>query len=165
MDPELTASLKSLANVNWQITNFSRTQDQSGLERVEVLAESRLSPADVVNIRGKTEALTKPGLKYQIASIEYTPTQAEIQNAQAALRADLYAKVQAEMASLNKTFAPQMFYVHKVNFMPDGVAPQPMMKMNMMTVATPAAQAQNTSVSQKVTLTANVELASTIATP
>jgi len=167
LQTQVETTLKTLANGDWRLIDFNRTQDQSGLERVQITAEARLPTAQITDIRTKTEALTKPGLKYQVANIDYTPTPADIQAAQANLRTELYQRIQAEVVLIDKTFGNQAYYVQGISFNGSGiVAPMPMMKTASFAVEANAAPAQqDTSVSQKVTMTANVTLASTIANP
>ena len=165
LQSQVESSLKSVANVDWRLVDFERTQDQSGLEKIHISAQARLATAQVTDIRTKTEKLSKPGLKYQIDSIDYTPTADDIQAAQASLRNELYQRIQAEIVALDKTFANQVYYVHDLNFGGDNNGSSGPMVRTMMLAAAPAQSAGNTSISQKVTVVANVTLASTIANP
>lgn len=156
---------KIIDNVAWHITTFERSQDKSGLEQLFVTAETRLTDAQLANLRARLQSISKPGETYSIASIDYTPTLAEKEVAQSALRSDIYQKIKAELAQINATYPNQKFTVHTINFNEANEisAPRAMMFVSDASVK----QSTNNpplAVSNKLQLTARVVLASTLDT-
>ncbi|NNM59909.1 MAG: hypothetical protein HKM04_08860 [Legionellales bacterium] len=166
LQEQVDDSLATLTkNVTWQMTDYERTEDASGLEQIHMEEQARLNTNQLIDMRSKTYNLSKPGIKYSIINIEFTPSLAELQAAQDSLRAELYTKIKQELDLVDKTYA-QDFYIHNITFT-QGNAPMPVpMAQNggnykMLAVAG-AVQPQAT-MSQKVVMTADVILASTIA--
>ncbi|MAZ39614.1 MAG: hypothetical protein CMF49_05785 [Legionellales bacterium] len=158
-------NLKGLANVNWRMINFTRNQSESGLESVMAVAQARIPTGQITDIRGKAKDLSKPGIKYQISDIDYSPTEAELQQALVSLRGTVYQKVKTEIDLLDKTFGNEDYYIQNIRFysgaMPNGYANN---RGNMMMKAVVADTApSNANVSQKVQLNADVTIASTVA--
>ena len=119
-------NLKGLANVNWRMINFTRNQSESGLESVMAVAQARIPTGQITDIRGKAKDLSKPGIKYQISDIDYSPTEAELQQALVSLRGTVYQKVKTEIDLLDKTFGNEDYYIQNIRFysgaMPNGYA-------------------------------------------
>jgi len=165
LQKKIEHSLASIAKVDWRIVQFNRSESQSGLESVNVLAEARIPAVQITDIRQKAEDLSKPGIKYQIADISYAPTLAEMQKAETNLRNQIYQQVSDEINSLDKTYNNGDFYVSHIEFSLNG-APMPRAKydaaggVNMMVRAPMAASPGN--VSQKLVMNAEVVLASTV---
>ncbi len=166
LQQQVNESLKELAsNVTWQMTDYERNQDSSGLERVHIEEQARLTSDQLTNLRSQTDKLSKPGIKYSIIDIQFTPSLAEIQTAQDNLRSQLYTKVKQEIELVDKTY-DQEFYVHDLEFYP-GDMPVPMPAQNdnnykMMAVAAPQPQA---TMSQRLVMSVDVRLAATIKNP
>lgn len=157
----MQTNLKQLANVNWRIVNFSRDQSQSGLETVTAIAQARVPANQIKDMRGKAKSLSKPGMQYQINDISYQPTDDEIQKANAALRQEVYQKVQSEINLLDKTFSDEDFYVQQIDFNSDAMPMPRAVGANVMMLKQAAAPS-DTNVSQKVVLNVLVTVASTV---
>jgi hypothetical protein len=102
----------------WHITSFQRSQDKSGLERVYVVAEARLSEAELATIQTKVKNISQPGETYKVESIIFQPSLQEMQQAVTKLRAKLYEIAKTELAQLNKFYPEQHYYLHKLEFVP-----------------------------------------------
>lgn len=166
LQQQVNTSLTSLANnVNWQMIAYNRNEDASGLEQVSITEQARLSADQLANLRSKTTALSKPGIKYSINDIEFTPSMDEVQTAEDQLRAQLYQRIKQEIDTLNKTYN-QNFYVNDLEFYTGNA--QPMMRSDtnakMMLTAMPQPQAATT-MSQQLIMSVDVTLAATIKTP
>lgn len=164
LQQQINSSLQSLASdASWQMTDYERNQDASGLERIHIEEQARLTADQLNNLRSKTDTLSKPGIKYSIIDMQFTPSLAEMQAAQDALRAQLYDKIKQETNLLNKTY-DQDFYVHNIQFF-NGDAPMPMPQngVQFKAMAMAAAPSQGgTTMSQRLVMSADVVLAATI---
>ncbi len=156
----MMANLNKIAKGEWHITQFNRSQDSSGLETVHVLAEARLDEALLTNLRSSAETVSKPGATYRIDDIDFTPSLADVQKIQEQVRQQLYENIKAEVARLNQTYPDANYSVLQINFL-GGFMPQPNFKMAREAVANTAfaSEAASISVSNKVSMTATVELA------
>jgi hypothetical protein len=164
MREEVMGKLKKIADTDWHITQFDRTQTESGLEAVQIAAEARLPENAMTNIRTQAKDLSKPGLNFKIANIDFTPSLAELEKTRMGLRAKIYDQVQNELTNLNKVYAEQKYFVYQINF--DFVSPMPAMANVMMArvdgARNKAVGDASLSVSNKVIMNASVELASKI---
>lgn len=141
----------------WHITNFNRYKDSSGLERVNISAEARLPESELPTLRSRAEKISKPGEKFTIGSVDFSPSLADVERTKQELREKMYQQIHAELARVNKNYGEQKFFVHGVNFIP-GVQPVPMQKMQarMYTTAEAAPSSSALTISDKVVVTAVV---------
>lgn len=112
LQKQIMTDLNKLHQGEWRITSFYRSQDQSGLERATLEAEVRLPEAGLADIRDKVEALSKPGQKFMVISIDYTPSFAELNQAQADMRKALYENAQAELDVVNKQYTDRHYVLY-----------------------------------------------------
>jgi len=164
---EVLSKLNQITNKGeWHIVSFNRSQDQSGLERIQISAQIRLSSSDLGGLRNKAKAITKPGETFTIDNVEFTPSADELRAVNTSLRNDIYQQIKTEIDSLNKLYPQDTYYLHTVNFT-DEVMPvaqsMVMDKANSMRTASAAAREMPTSsslaVGDKLKITATVVLA------
>jgi len=158
----LLTDLKKIApDANWHLTQFSRSKNQSGLEQLFARAETRLPETALANIRQKAKAVTKPGNTFTIASINFSPSVAEIQSVKASLRENIYGQAKAELERLNKEYPKERFFLHSISFNNNGMMPRPQVR-TMVLAEAKSTNAAPMAVSDKITLNANVVLASAL---
>lgn len=116
LQAEVMTTLQGMAKVKWRITRYNRSQDQSGLERVHMQAQARLSESQLNTLRTQAKAKTKPGLKYRVHGIDYSPSQAEMNAVRDQQHQILYKRAKSELDSINKIYSPQKFYLHQITF-------------------------------------------------
>ena len=63
MRQKIMANLNKIAKGDWHITQFSRSQDSSGLEKLYVNAEARVNQALLTNVNVKAKQVTQPGVR------------------------------------------------------------------------------------------------------
>ena len=153
----------------WHIVSFTRTLDQSGLEKVQISAQARLATSDLSGLRDKAKAISIPGETFTLDNVEFVPSEQDLRDANATLRNDIYQQAKNEITNLNKLYPDQKYYIHSVNFQ-NIVQPMPMampMAQNAMfmrgSVASniaSTANANNIAVGNKLNLSASVVIAS-----
>jgi hypothetical protein len=156
-------NLNKVVRGSWHITQFSRVQDSSGLEKVNVTAQVRVPDSQLSSVRAHAKALSQPGVKYRIADIQFTPSANQFSQTKTMLRAHIYQKAQAEIQQLNKTFAPQRFKLFKINFQ-SNYALHPPVAMAFVKRASNSAAAPM-QVSNKVVMNATVSFRPMRSTP
>lgn len=109
-------NLNTIAKGEWHITQFDRSQDNSGLERLNITAEARLNENQLANLRDIARKVSKPGTQYTIQDIQFTPDMASLETARATLRQTLYNKIKEETTKVNQIYAPQQFNVYNIDF-------------------------------------------------
>jgi uncharacterized protein YggE len=130
---DILKKLTSLSDQGeWHITAFDRSQDQSGLEKVQISAQARLPSAALTSLRDKSKTMSKPGQTFTVDNVEFTPSDDEMRAANTALRSVIYQQAKDEADRLNKAYPDQKYYVHDVNFLDLMMAPGPIMPMNAM---------------------------------
>ena len=142
----------------WHLTSYDRSLDKSGLESVQIMAQSRLPDTELAGLRDKAKSISKPGETYAIDNIQFTPSDDEIRDANNALRANVYQQANAELARLNKIYPDQKYYLHNVNFMQDAMMPMAAQNM-MLAKGSDNGGATRMSVGDKMRVSASVVLA------
>ncbi|WED42000.1 hypothetical protein [Legionella cardiaca] len=162
---DIMSMLAKIAAGEWHLTQFDRSQDNSGLEKLYVAAQARVPQASLTNIYQNAKDVSKPGATYTINGVEFKPSLEEIQQIKLQLRQQLYQQVNDEIARLNKIYTGQNYSLNTLIFNEgDAVPIQPQLyraKSTMMVNAEVAASpAPALTVSNELTMTAMVELAS-----
>lgn len=160
----LTKLGKLAPGAEWHITIFDRSQDNSGLEKLHIEAQARVAEAGLSDLRAQAKTMSKPGETYTVLNVEYIPTISEIEATEAALRAKVYESAKNELATINKVYPEQKYYLHSVDFSGATPPPQPLVasaRMSLAKVATTVASPVLV-ISNNVVVTANVVLASNI---
>ncbi|CDZ78769.1 hypothetical protein BN59_03083 [Legionella massiliensis] len=161
---DIMANLNKISVGEWQLTQFDRSQDSSGLDKLFVAAQARIPQTSLPDIYKSAKDITKPGATYEINGVEFKPSLEEVQQVKMQLRERLYEQINDELGRLNKVYNNQNYSVNQVYFF-EGDQVVPMAKareMNAMAfnaVATPAPAAPLT-VSNELVMSAMVELAS-----
>lgn len=160
---DIMGSLNKIAQGDWHLLEFDRSQDSSGLEKLTVQAQARVNQSALTSIYQNAKSVSKPGAQYTISGVDFKPSLDEMQTVRAAIRKQLYQQVSDELERINKAYPNQNYSVSSIVFV-DGDNPQPPVPfqaklMNTMAVAG-AAPAAPLAVSNELTLTALVEAAS-----
>ena len=168
---EMMKAVDEVAEADWRLTNFNRTQDQTGMERWSAQFEARLPEKHLSGLSETAKKHSRPGMQLRIENIDFTPTLAETQNATNKLREELYKAANEQLAALNATIAGRNFRIALINFtnMPDRPTAAPMMMRanamaanKMMTMAGNADESEGAGAmerAEKLTLTAHVVFA------
>lgn len=160
---QIMTQLKTIAKGEWHITQFDRSQDSSGLEKLTVRAQARIQQKELNQVYQRAKSVSKPGLTYRISQINFEPGLEDIEKGKVALREKLYQQVSAEIQQLNKQYPKQSYSLNRLIFtVPGQQRPMPMMKQGMdntMMLAA-VAKAPNIAVSNELTMQATAILAS-----
>ncbi len=114
---KLTTKLKQISGAaEWHITLFSRSQDPSGLEKVNVQAEARLPESELSGLREHAEKVSKPGEKFEIQDVFFEPTLEDMERTRDALRSELYDKAKKELERINTISPERKYFLHRVVF-------------------------------------------------
>jgi hypothetical protein len=161
MRNEIMANLNKIAKGDWHVTQFNRSQDSSGLEKLYVQAQARVDQKLLTNVNVNAKNVSKPGATYRVQTVDFTPSLEEVEKVKLAVREILYTKIKNELAALNAKYPTQKYSVHSVVFY-DGSMPRPqaMKARRMSTMALEMANAPPISVSNKIQMTAGVIVAS-----
>ncbi len=142
----------------WHIISFDRSQDQSGLEKVQVSAQARLPESALSGIRDKAKSMSKPGETFTLDNVQFTPSDDELRTANTTLRENIYQQAKVELDQLNKQYPDQKFYLHQINFMGE-LTPGPMPQVMAKFSNGIGAASNNLSVGDKMRITATIVLA------
>ena len=109
--------LEQLSGNNpWHIYNFTKTQDQSGLETLNWELGIRLPLPLATKLKEKIAKLSQPGEQYTVNDLDFQPSLEEKQAIVSGLRQKIYTQITTELKNLNKSFAPNRYFLHKVTF-------------------------------------------------
>ena len=114
---KILTHLNAIAKGAWQITQFTRAQESSGLETLYVVAETRVPEASLTEIHAKASKLSTPGATYKIRTIAFEPTHEELDRTEALVRLQIYQKIQSELKALNQLYLDQKYSVYKIRFL------------------------------------------------
>jgi hypothetical protein len=159
---DIMEKLSKIASGEWHLIQFDRSQDSSGLEKLYVQAQARVSQGSLTNVYQNAKSVSKPGAVYTIGSVEFKPSLDEVQQVRAQLRERLYQQARDELARINKIYSGQNYTLNNLVFNEGEVNPLPQYKASQAMVNTMAmpASAPNLTVSNELTLTAMVQAAS-----
>lgn len=163
---EIMEHLNKIAQGDWHLIAFDRSQDSSGLEKLDVQAQVRVDQTALTDIYQNAKAVTVPGAKYEVASVEFKPSLEETQVVLAKVRDQLYQQVNDEIARMNKAYPTQNYSVSNLVFVAGDNPPlqtpraYQAKEMNGMVMMAGSAAAPALTVSNELTLTAMVEAAS-----
>ena len=160
---DIMDKLVKIAGGEWHLTQFDRSQDSSGLEKLSVQAEARVSQSSLTNIYQNAKSVSKPGATYAIGAVEFKPSLDEMQQGRTELREKLYKQAHDELARINKVYTGQNYSLFNLTFTEGEGPPLPLVKayqtpamMNAMSMPSPAP----ITVSNELTMTAMVQVAS-----
>ena len=113
---DISTKLTKISNKGtWHITAFNRSKDESGLEKLTVSAEARLAESELASLRDNATKVSKPGETFTIDSIDFSPSEEEIEQAQESLRQVIYGQAKDELGKLN-SYPDDKFFLHTINF-------------------------------------------------
>lgn len=159
---DVMQNLKKIADGQWHITSFNRSQDNSGLERLFVKAQARVPQKQLTNVYNLAKTISKPGSAYKVDSIDFTPSIEDRQATKNKLRTALYKQVLNELAVLNRMYPKQQYSVSELRFV-EGAAPVAATRYKareMNTMVMTAASDASMSVSNEMILSVAASLAS-----
>ncbi len=113
---KLLADLKQIAETDWHITGFNRSEDRSGMAKLVATASTRVMQNKLSKVYQQAKTLSKAGLQYTISSIDFTPSFNEKHEAKGSLRQKIYKAVNDEISVLNTVYPEQLYSVHKIIF-------------------------------------------------
>lgn len=161
---DIMENLNKIAKGDWHLTQFDRSQDSSGLEKLFVDAQVRVPQSELTNVYQYAKDISKTGVVYTISAIEFKPSVEEIQQLRTTLRQKLYQQVNVELNELNKTYPTQQYTINRLYLMDgDMTIPTAVYKsreVNNMVMAAVPPSASPLAVSNEMTMTALVEAAS-----
>ncbi len=166
MQAKVVQKLARIADKSeWHITDYTRSQDKTGLERIQMTAQARLPQDSLANIRTNAKSISTPGETYDIEDVQFTPSEDEMRLVNLNLRNNLYLQAKSEIDALNKVYPDQKFYIHQIDFI-SPIIPEPVPMNYMAKAAKPTmamAQVQSVSpltIDNKLTVQATVIVAS-----
>ena len=113
---DILTALQKLVKADWRLTHMNRNRGNAGLERWTVTAEARIPDAKATGLYGRAKAVSRTGLQLHINQISYEPSRAELEAAQAKLRATLYTEALKERDRLNAAIPGRNWRIGVVDF-------------------------------------------------
>lgn len=147
-------NLSQIAGGEWHLTAFNRSQDSSGLEKLNVIAEARIDQSKLTSIYQQAKTVSKPGANYKIVNIDFKPSLEEVQQARASLREKLYKKVDSEITSINKNYQNQNYSLYQLSFTDGNLPVEPRLYKGRQVNTLAMAAAPALEVSNELTMTA-----------
>jgi hypothetical protein len=110
----LTALNKIASGNTWHLIQFDRSQDNSGLEKLIIVAQNQVPQERLTDVYQRAKDVSHPGETYTIDGIDFKPGLFEIQAVKAQLRARLYQEANDEIIRLNKIYPNQRYSLHRL---------------------------------------------------
>lgn len=150
---------KIVTDSEWSIENYSQQMTNSGLLDVSVIFKARLDLNQINQLNAQLDSLNTSGQKYTVANISYTPNLKNIESTKNDLRITMLGQINDQVHQLNQ--AEHTHYkLKKVSFETNN-APSPRNTaygVSYMTKSAANESQKSLKVSQKITMTANVEI-------
>lgn len=132
---EILQKLSQISNQgDWHIISYDRVLDKTGLEHLQFTGQARIPTNALNGLRDKAKSISKPGEVFTVDDIQFTPSAAELRDANTILRADIYQQAKDEIARINKLYPEQRFYLHQIDFI-QNIVPGPIPQNMMMAQA------------------------------
>ena len=158
---EIMNNLVKISKGEWHLTEFNRSQDSSGLEKLYVRAQARVDQSALTNIYQNAKSVSSPGAKYEVGTVEFKPSLEEMQLVKEQVRSQLYQKVQNEIDRINKIYPGQNYSVSNLVFLEGAnVFSNKQYQAKEMTTMAMATAPAALEVSNELILSAFVEVAS-----
>jgi hypothetical protein len=97
----VTAALVPVLSGPWSVTGATREEDESGMERVRLVATVRVPEQQAVGLTERLRRASRPGMRLELQRIEYRPPRAKIDAALRELRQEIYREARREAEVLN----------------------------------------------------------------
>lgn len=155
----LVKSLNGLAKSDWHLTNITSSRDSSDLMRYQITAYARVPESAVQAIYKGINQINKPGTKYNVSSVDFSPSEMSIENAKSELRKSLYTRAISELKQVKESFSNQSYQLGAIRFTPHAY-PIARAQKQFMAMAPADAQVESSpslATSQKLSMTAMVE--------
>lgn len=121
---EILDAAKKLYNGEWFVTGVHREDSSAGIETVTYSLSIRVPESFVNSVRSGIKNVNRSGLKFELHSTDYTPTQAQIEEGNKSLRKKIYAKANEELEILNSETvtkdSEERWVIGSVNFNSQG---------------------------------------------
>lgn len=164
MRADMTKAINDAAKADWRLTNFNRSQDQTGMERWSVSFEARLPEASLNGLRDSVKKASKPGMQITVGGIDFAPSREEMETARATLRTRIFKEANEQLTALNSTLPGRAFRISQITFETDFPTPIQMFRGKRMIMdeavamkaGEPPMPEQAQDVSQKLILNAHV---------
>lgn len=118
---DMLKAVEGVAKADWKLTGFSRSQDQTGLERWSASFEARLPENALGGIHEAAKKAGKAGMQLSIAEIDFSPTLDETEAARATLRTKIYKSASEQLATLNATLPGRSYRIAEITFLDAGM--------------------------------------------
>jgi hypothetical protein len=122
---DMTKAVESVTKADWRLTNFNRTQDQTGMERWSAQFEARVNEPQLSGLNDNAKKASKAGMQLSVAAIDFSPTLAEMQTAYGQLRTQIYKDANDQLAALNAAFPGRSYRIETINFTGSNENPGP----------------------------------------
>lgn len=144
----------------WHLVSLDRSQDQSGLEKIQIAAQARLPSSALAGLRDKAKEISKPGETFTLDNLQFTPSEEEFRAANVDLRSNIYQQAKDELDRLNKASPSQKYFLHNIDFIGPLVSPSPMPNNFLSAKMAQTDGVRELPVGDKLVVTAVVTLAS-----
>lgn len=144
--------LSQLAKVTWHIVRLQRHKDDSGLVRLQLVAEARVPMSDLGQLTKRLTAANSKGQQYKITRMSFQPSFEAQEKAYQQLRQQIYQQAANEIGVLDSVYKNQHYFLHQLTFSGSiAVHPKPAALVNFTRVKSAATAMP---VSQKISLQA-----------
>lgn len=117
---EMMDAVNDVSKADWRLTNFSRSQDQTGMERWSASFEARLPENKLGGLADAAKKNSKAGMQLSVDTIDFSPTLAEVQAGYSSLREQLYKNAKDQLTTLTSALPDRGYRIALIDFT-DGV--------------------------------------------
>jgi len=157
---DMIKSVNDAAKADWRLTAFSRTQDQTGMERWSVTFEARVVETELNGLGDALKKASKAGMQMTIGDIDFTPTLDETELVRSGLREHLLKEAAEQLTTVNAALPGRTYRIAQVTFeSTNNPMPRVMRKAMMLSAAVPSATETEPEHAQKLALNAHIVLA------
>lgn len=98
---EVIAAAHKVLDGEWYVTGVQRDESSAGIDTVAYGLAIRVPEAKVATVAQAIKSVNRSGLRFELQTTDYTPTQAQVEEGNRTLRKKIYAKAKEELDILN----------------------------------------------------------------
>ncbi|MDX9689843.1 MAG: hypothetical protein EOM37_00970 [Proteobacteria bacterium] len=120
MRADMTDAINKVVKADWRLVSFTRSQDNTGMERWSTIFEARVPEASLNGLNEQAKKQSKAGMQIQVVDIDFSPTLAETQDATNKLRTQIYKMATEQLGVLNQSVAGRSYRIGNIDFQGSG---------------------------------------------
>lgn len=116
MRATMNKSVNDVVKAEWRLTGFSRSQDQTGMERWSAMYDARVPENELNGLDDKAKKVSKAGMQITVGNVDFSPTLDEVQEVINLTRTQIYKQANDQLTALNVALPGRGYRIASIDF-------------------------------------------------